>query len=184
MSSTSPFTSSSPVARPNTYTRSIGCVNYSHSLSVLPTCPSEPDLSITEVAGKSPLPTIIVTPCSPSSTHEFSLAFIPSPPKQGFRERLHSYKPPYAPSSRTRSIICGFLFLFFICHLLAHRLTVRYPLLDYVAVEADASGGDVPPHQSFFDWFDSWSDAGRDDPVMEHVPEAVSFNHEVGSWLD
>ena len=169
--------------RPNTYSRSTGCVNYSHSLLWL-TCLSETDLSITEVAGKSPLPTIVVTPCSPSSTHDFSLAFVPSPPKQGFRERCHSYKPPYAPSLRMRCIICAFLLLFFICHLLAHRLTVRYPRLEFASVEADASSGDhsLPPHQSFLDWFNPWS--GRDDPVMGHVPEVVPFDHEVGSWLD
>jgi hypothetical protein len=142
---------------------------------------SDTDLSITEVAGKSPLPAIVVTPSSPSSTQGFSLAFIPSPPKQGFRERLKSYKPPYAPGLRVRSIICAFLFLFFICHLLAHRLAARYPRLDFTSVEADASGGDhIPSHQSVLDWFNHWSDAG----VEDHVPEIVPFDHEVGSWLD
>jgi len=144
------------------------------------------DLSITEVAGKSPIPTIIVTPSSPSSsTHNYSLAFIPSPPKQSFRERFQSYKTPYAPSLRLRSILCAFLLLFFICQLLAHRLAAHYPRLDFTSVEAEASSeGHSPPPQSLLDWFNSWSDAGVHDRVVGHVPDFVPFDHEVGSWLD
>jgi hypothetical protein len=147
--------------------------------------PATSDISITEVAGKSPLPTIIVTPCSPSSTHDYSLAFIPSPPKQGIRERLQSYKTPYASSWRVRLILCAFLLLSIICQLLSHRLAARYPRLEFTSVEATEDP--IPPQQSLLDWFNSWSDAGRYDRVVEqqHVPEVVPFDHEVGGgWLD
>jgi len=72
------------------------------------------------------------------------------------------------------------------CHLLAHRLTARYPRLDFAIVEPEASSGDhISSGQSLLsDWFNTWSNAGREDPVVEHVPEIVPFDHEVGNWLE
>jgi len=143
--------------------------------------PAPSDLSLTDVAGKSPLPTIIVTPSSPSSNRDFSLAFLPSQPKPSFRDRLQTYKSPYTPNLRVRSILCAFLCLLLICQLLAHRLAARYPRLEMASsAEADApSGKHVPPaHQSLLDWFNVWPKEG------EYVPEFVPFDHDVGSWLD
>jgi len=145
--------------------------------------PAPSDLSLSEVAGKSPLPTIIVTPCAPSSEHDFSLAFIPSPPKPSFRERLQSYS--YAPASnstlRVRSVLCALLLLFFVCQLLASRLVHRYPRLDFTPGEVEA-GGDHHHHrhQSLLEWAKFWP---RLDP--EGDERFSEFDGGVGGgWLD
>jgi hypothetical protein len=89
------------------------------------------DLSLDEVAGKSPLPAIIVTPCSPSSSRDFAFAFLPCAPKQSFSERLQSYESSSAPSFRVRSILCVLLIIFaLVCHLFTHRFAVRHYRLD------------------------------------------------------
>ncbi|KAF9521664.1 hypothetical protein CPB83DRAFT_194863 [Crepidotus variabilis] len=63
--------------------------------------PAPLDLSLPEIAQKSPLPPIIVTPCDPSSTQDFSLAFLPNPPKPSLRERIQrSFSSP-SPSPST-----------------------------------------------------------------------------------
>lgn len=77
-----------------------------------------------------------------------------------------------------------FLILFFICHLLAHRLTARYPRLDFASPEADVpTGNHIPTRPSFLDWFDPWPKV-EDDRARESVPKIVPFDHEVGGWLD
>jgi len=59
----------------------------------------------------------------------------------------------------------------------------RYPRLDFTPVAA--SGGHVPARHpsSLLEWFEFWPKVGRDEGVVERVPEFVPFDHEVGSWL-
>ncbi|KAG2014125.1 hypothetical protein CC2G_010968 [Coprinopsis cinerea AmutBmut pab1-1] len=62
--------------------------------------PAPHDLSIESATEKSPLPAIIVTPSSPSSTKDFSIAFLAPPKKPTLRERVSEYffpKPPTSP---------------------------------------------------------------------------------------
>jgi len=131
--------------------------------------PAPLDLSLHLVTEKSPLPAIIVTPSSPSSTHDFSIAFLAAPEKPSLRQRLSvsSAKAFASPSFRLRSIIF-LLFVFFIlvCHLVTHSLAARQPHLEFASqtVEVHAVEGS-------FRWFDFSSLFGRQaqDPVVEHV---------------
>ncbi|KAL0949037.1 hypothetical protein HGRIS_009131 [Hohenbuehelia grisea] len=52
--------------------------------------PAPLDLSLPMMTEKSPLPAIIVTPSSPSSNRDFSIAFLAPPPKPPMRERITS----------------------------------------------------------------------------------------------
>ncbi|THU76532.1 hypothetical protein K435DRAFT_704659, partial [Dendrothele bispora CBS 962.96] len=59
--------------------------------------PAPLDLSIPTIAEKSPLPAIIVTPSSPSATHNYSIAFLAPPQKPTLFQRLVSHTP-FAPA--------------------------------------------------------------------------------------
>jgi len=56
--------------------------------------PAPLDLSLPLVTEKSSLPAIIVTPSSPSSAHDFSIAFLAPPPKPSIRDRFIVYLTP------------------------------------------------------------------------------------------
>lgn len=123
------------------------------------------DLSLDEVASKSPLPPIIVTPCSPSSSRDFSFAFLPSPPPTSFSERLKSCKKTYIPDLRVRFIFCLFVVLFvLVCHLFAHRLAVLHPRL--AALETT----EVHYYQPLLSWSSMFSETGK---VHESNPEGL-----------
>jgi hypothetical protein len=53
--------------------------------------PAPSDLSLDTVCEKSPLPAIIVTPSSPSSNKDFSIAFLAPPQKPSFCDRIAAY---------------------------------------------------------------------------------------------
>ncbi|KAK7471071.1 hypothetical protein VKT23_002487 [Stygiomarasmius scandens] len=59
--------------------------------------PAPLDLSLPLIAEKSPLPAIIVTPSSPSETHNYSIAFLAPPEKPSLFQRLVSHIP-FAPA--------------------------------------------------------------------------------------
>jgi len=105
--------------------------------------PAPLDLSLPLATEKSGLPAIIVTPSSPSSSHDFSIAFLASPPKPSLKQRFDTFKHFNAASFRFRSIIF-LLFLIFImvCHLLTHRLAVRRPYLEYSTQSGEAHVAD------------------------------------------
>ncbi|KAJ7781651.1 hypothetical protein B0H16DRAFT_1499215 [Mycena metata] len=96
--------------------------------------PAPLDLSLPE---KGDLPAIIVTPSSPSSAHDFSIAFLAPPPKPSIRERLGSYAPfdhlPIQRKARTM-IILSLIFFVLICHVVTHRLAARRPHLEFSPV--------------------------------------------------
>ncbi|KAF9040679.1 hypothetical protein BJ165DRAFT_1311703, partial [Panaeolus papilionaceus] len=94
--------------------------------------PAPLDLSLPQMTEKSTLPAIIVTPCSPSSARDFSIAFIQPPPKQPLRERLASLYHYHTTSLRLRSIIIVILLVFvLLCHLVTHQLASAYrPRMD------------------------------------------------------
>ncbi|ETW84249.1 hypothetical protein HETIRDRAFT_381701 [Heterobasidion irregulare TC 32-1] len=119
--------------------------------------PKPLDLSLSDVSEKSPLPAIIVTPSSPSSSGDFSIAFL-APPKASLRERVTSFTAPKQLKARTTLIL---LLLFFIlaCHLLTHRLATHNPHLEFntmndVSFHTDAEQTPVSTASLFASWFD------------------------------
>ncbi|KAF8875350.1 hypothetical protein CPB84DRAFT_1966765 [Gymnopilus junonius] len=73
--------------------------------------PAPLDLSLPLVTEKSPLPAIIVTPSSPSSTRDFSIAFLATPPKPTLRQRilsLTSFKSKVLASTSSASSSASF----------------------------------------------------------------------------
>ncbi|GLB33397.1 hypothetical protein LshimejAT787_0102810 [Lyophyllum shimeji] len=96
--------------------------------------PAPLDLSLPLATEKSPLPAIIVTPSSPSSDHDFSIAFLAPPPKPTIRERIFSYASNKAPtlSLRARTMVIIFVIIFvLVCHVVTHRLAARRPHLEF-----------------------------------------------------
>lgn len=63
--------------------------------------PAPPNLSISTLAEKSPLPAIVVTPSSPSNEKRFSIALLAPPKKPSARERVAEYffPKPHLPTS-------------------------------------------------------------------------------------
>jgi len=104
---------------------------------------------------KSPLPSIIVTPSSPSSSHDYCIAFLAPPPKPTFGQRvISSFQNTLQPRART-TLIFTFLFFLLLCHYLAHRIAISRSHLDILPLENDFDGQlDVPGANSWFgDWF-------------------------------
>ncbi|KAF9004792.1 hypothetical protein BDQ17DRAFT_1424622 [Cyathus striatus] len=100
--------------------------------------PAPLDLSLPEVAEKSPLPVLVVTPSSPTSTQDFSIAFMAPPPKPTVRERLTTCTKT-APIPKARSLVIIFLIMFIlICHVVTHRLAMRRPHLQFAVQDGDA----------------------------------------------
>ncbi|KAJ3925154.1 MAG: hypothetical protein NXY57DRAFT_120230 [Lentinula lateritia] len=113
--------------------------------------PAPLDLSLPLASEKSPLPAIIVTPSSPSSAHDYSIAFLAPPKEPGFFERLgarlHWTKAAVAAESNpnaplglglraqtARTLLILFLILFvMLTHVVTHRMaqTSRRPHLDF-----------------------------------------------------
>lgn len=115
--------------------------------------PAPLDLTGPLVDEKSPLPAIIVTPSSPRSSTDFSIAFLAPEPKPSWRERVASYLPQFSFASKqpislattpiksgfpsltapfkARSIVIMFILLFTMaCHMIAHRFAVT-PRMDF-----------------------------------------------------
>lgn len=115
--------------------------------------PAPLDLTLPLVDEKSPLPAIIVTPSSPRSSVDFSIAFLAPEPKPSWRERVAAYLPQFSFSSKqpislattpikttfpsltapfkARSIVIMFILLFTMaCHMVAHRFAVT-PRMDF-----------------------------------------------------
>jgi len=120
--------------------------------------PAPLDLSLPLVTEKSPLPAIIVTPCSPSSTHDFSIAFLCKPPKPSIRQRLSeslsSSKVFASPRFRLRSIIFVLVVLFILmCHLVTHSLMARHP---HMELTSSVQTGEVHTQvmEGSMNWFD------------------------------
>ena len=112
------------------------------------------DLSLSEATEKSSLPAIIVTPSSPSSSHDFSIAFLADPPKPSLQERIASWKHYYGSPPiplRIRSILIVLFIIFgLVCHLVADRLALRRPYLEFNA----QSGDDGRVLDSTMGWID------------------------------
>jgi len=118
--------------------------------------PAPLDLSLPLATEKSPLPAIIVTPCSPSSTRDFAIAFLATPPKPSIRQRLSmsSCKAFASPSFRLRSIIFVLVVMFIlVCHLATHSLTARNP---HMELTGSVQTGEVHTQvmEGSMNWFD------------------------------
>jgi len=115
--------------------------------------PAPLDLSFPIVDEKSTLPAIIVTPSSPTSQFDFSIAFLAQPPKPTIRERLSSSVGPLKLPSlpcKARSMIFILIMIFvMVCHVVTHRLATRRPHL-----EASVQTGEAHFVDSSINWFD------------------------------
>ncbi|KAF8966507.1 hypothetical protein BDZ97DRAFT_687760 [Flammula alnicola] len=130
--------------------------------------PAPLDLSLPLATEKSPLPAIIVTPCSPSSSRDFSIAFLASPPKPSISQRFASFKHFNAPSLRTRSIIFLLVVIFIlVCHLVTHGLATRHPYL-----ELSEQTGEAHVVKGSLGWFDFRALFGREVGI-EHISRAL-----------
>ncbi|KAF8164826.1 hypothetical protein B0H34DRAFT_742038 [Crassisporium funariophilum] len=127
--------------------------------------PAPLDLSLSEVTEKSPLPAIIVTPSSPSSSRDFSIAFLASPPKPSlrhrFREHIASSKILGTPLPvKARSILIVLVIIFvLVCHLATHRLAARRP---HLALTMQTGESHVVDSSSGLSWYDFRSLFGSD----------------------
>jgi COMPASS component SWD1 len=102
------------------------------------------------VTEKSPLPAVIITPSSPTSITDFSIAYLPPPTKPSACERLCFVIAPFQAKART-IILLLLLFSVVLCHVITHRLATRHPQLDF-SVHNDARSNH---HLStIFDWLD------------------------------
>lgn len=135
------------------------------------------DLSLPLITEKALLPAIIVTPSSPSSAHDFSIAFLAPPPKLTLRERLLSYATfDGAFSLRVRTLTILFLMLFIlVCHVVTHRLAARRPYLEFAVVQAN--NVHIGSGSTFHDWLDLnafWS-SPADNKRDFVITESTSF---------
>jgi len=129
--------------------------------------PAPLDLSLPVATEKSPLPAIIITPSSPTSTHDFSIAFLAPPSKPTICERLTSYASIKAPtfSVRARTTIIIFVIIFvLVCHVVTHRLAARRPYLEFSVQTGEAHIVDAS-----INWFNFRSLVGGGTPVHEGV---------------
>ncbi|KAJ6538941.1 hypothetical protein B0H19DRAFT_1269321 [Mycena capillaripes] len=142
--------------------------------------PAPLDLSLPLKTEKDSLPAIIVTPSSPSSARDFSIAFLAPPPKPSIRERFGSYAPfvssPFQRKARTM-IILALIFFVLICHVVTHRLSARRPHLEFSVQTGDAHLVDT----SFGTWFirsilgdDSAPDVKREFIVDDTLSDTLS----------
>ncbi|KDQ65040.1 hypothetical protein JAAARDRAFT_146366 [Jaapia argillacea MUCL 33604] len=116
--------------------------------------PAPLDISL-PLAEKSHLPAIIVTPSSPSSSCDFSIAFLAPPPKPTLRERLSTYAPKFQQFQFRARWVVILVLLFFImaCHVIAHRLAVMRPHLQFDASMDGVGGANTNiDGVGWFDW--------------------------------
>jgi len=127
--------------------------------------PAPLDLSLPLVDEKSSLPAIIVTPSSPISTRDFSIAFLAPPPKPTMRERFSSFTPRKVPSvplkARTMIVVLIMIFVM-VCHVVTHRLATRRPHLEFSVQTGEAHIVDTS-----INWFDFRSLVGGSPEVND-----------------
>ncbi|PFH50325.1 hypothetical protein AMATHDRAFT_145343, partial [Amanita thiersii Skay4041] len=106
--------------------------------------PAPLDLSLSNMTEKSPLPAIIVTPSSPSSSRDFSIAFLAPPPKPSLRKRIaNCFQDFFLLRSTRTTVVLILLFFLLLCHYLAHRLAVsRSGHMEFVGI-GRAAGADA-----------------------------------------
>ncbi|KAG6853222.1 hypothetical protein C0991_005889 [Blastosporella zonata] len=140
------------------------------------------DLSIESLplaTEKSPLPAIIVTPSSPSSSHDFSIAFMLPPPQPTLKERISTYASSKAFSfpvrARTTFIILVIIFVL-VCHVVTHSIVIRRPHLEFSVQTGEAHIPDTS-----INWFDFRSLIGSTTPDVKDAyapPLADSSIHQ------
>ncbi|GAV99729.1 hypothetical protein LENED_001208 [Lentinula edodes] len=170
--------------------------------------PAPLDLSLPLVSEKSPLPAIIVTPSSPSSAHDYSIAFLAPPKEPGFFERLgarlHWTKAAAAAESNpnasfgvglraqtARTLLILFLILFvMLTHVVTHRMaqTSRRPHLDFSVQDsspAPVAASYVLGEISVSEGMDGLSNgSGGHRNGFGGVAQGHGHRHAHGGWFD
>jgi len=112
--------------------------------------PAPLDLSLPLVTEKSHLPAIIVTPSSPCSSRDFSIAFLAPAEKPSIPQRISNYAAPLKSHARPAIFILFFL-LVLMCHVITHRLATHRSHMQFsIQSEAPATSTQLP----LLDWFD------------------------------
>ncbi|KAG5731996.1 hypothetical protein E4T56_gene18287 [Termitomyces sp. T112] len=136
--------------------------------------PAPLDLSLPLVTEKSPLPAIIVTPSSPSSSHDFSIAFLASTPKPTLIERVSLLVPSKSLSLpvkvRTTVVILLIIFVL-VCHAVTHTLAVRRPHLEFSVQTGEGHIVDTT-----INWFDFRSLIGNNASEPEDTPALAGWS--------
>ena len=108
------------------------------------------------------MPAIIVTPSSPSSTHDFSIAFLApdESEKPSIRQRFTAFAKLPAPFPlRARFAFFLVLLVFIIlCHVVTHRLAERRPYLEFSVQDGDTPA--IGTIESLLDLTGLWSAKG------------------------
>ncbi|KAG6833588.1 hypothetical protein H0H87_004215 [Tephrocybe sp. NHM501043] len=137
--------------------------------------PAPLDLSIESLpfaTEKSPLPAIIVTPSSPSSSHDFSIAFMMPPPKPSLKERISEYTSNKSFSLPIRARVTFFILVIIfvlVCHVVTHSLAVRRPHLEFSIQTGEAHIAD-----NTINWFDFRSFLGSAAPPDVEVKDVYT----------
>ncbi|KAJ3878761.1 hypothetical protein F5051DRAFT_220743 [Lentinula edodes] len=168
--------------------------------------PAPLDLSLPLASEKSPLPAIIVTPSSPSSAHDYSIAFLAPPKEPGFFERLgarlHWTKAAVAAESNpnaplglglraqtARTLLILFLILFvMLTHVVTHRMaqTSRRPHLDFSVQDsspAPVAASYVLGEIGVSEGMDGLSNGGHRNG-FGGVAQGHGHRHAHGGWFD
>ncbi|KAG6849940.1 hypothetical protein H0H93_003312, partial [Arthromyces matolae] len=128
-------------------------------------------LSLPLATEKASLPAIIVTPSSPTSTHDFSIAFLAPPAKQTFFGRVSSFVPKNSLSFPVRartSIIIVLIFVVMVCHVVTQSLAFRRPHLEFSVQTGEARIVDTS-----INWFDFRSFLGNDTPIPPESEDLI-----------
>jgi hypothetical protein len=127
-----------------------------HSLDYI-LVPASDDVSLSQMAVKTALPAIVVTPSSPSCSADFSIAFLAPPEKPTFRERLFSFAAPLNHRARTTLLLLLLLFIM-ACHLLTHRLATSHSHLQFGTMQGVTEESNIhpSPYMPLFDWQAIW----------------------------
>lgn len=167
--------------------------------------PAPLDLTLPLVDEKSPLPAIIVTPSSPRSTTDFSIAFLAPAPKPSFCQRVFSMfpslpssplalpvtqKPPLlslsAPSKARTIVIMVLLLMVMGCHVVTHRMAIQRPRMDFENPGlgphehsmAEFGNVQVPDEAPGPRFFEGWLDLWESDGKRPHSDFVVSEHSE------
>ncbi|KDQ28785.1 hypothetical protein PLEOSDRAFT_1111940 [Pleurotus ostreatus PC15] len=137
--------------------------------------PAPLDLSLPLVAEKSALPAIIVTPSSPTTPHDYSIAFLAPPEKPSLKQRITTFaaplKGPFILKARTMLLIVIVIFVL-VCHVVTHSLAFRRPHLEFSVQGTDGHLVENAP----FNWFgfrSLWSDEEARSPFNVSHPTAI-----------
>ncbi|KIY45973.1 hypothetical protein FISHEDRAFT_48195 [Fistulina hepatica ATCC 64428] len=144
--------------------------------------PAPLDLSLSTVTEKSALPAIIVTPSTPTSSHDFAIAFLAPPPKPTLCERLAQQYKVFNFKVRI-TLIALLMFAILVCHLMVHGFATRRPRLEF----AMQTGPQDTTMKRPFNWWNlhlPWQDFDFEDDKRDFVVEEAHSDNAEEPYLE